>query len=112
MLNLIRNSIEHTPADTPISVGSRLTEGVARIWVTDRGPGIPAPDQARLFERFARGARGPRRVAGGAGLGLSIVKAIAEGHRGEVEVASIVGFGTTFTVAIPTEEPPTPESIP
>jgi len=112
MLNLIRNAVEHTPADASISVGSPLTDGVARIWVTDRGPGISAVDQARLFERFARGAHSRRRVAGGAGLGLAIVKAIAEGHGGKVEVASIVGFGTTFTVAIPTEDPPTPESSP
>jgi two-component system OmpR family sensor kinase len=111
VLNLIRNAVEHTPADTPISVGSRLTDGSAHIWVTDRGPGISAGDQARLFERFARGANG-RRVAGGAGLGLAIVKAIAEGHGGRVEVASIVGEGTTFTVAIPTEDPPTPEWVP
>jgi signal transduction histidine kinase len=111
VLNLIRNAVEHTPADTPISVGSRLTDGAAQIWVTDRGPGIPVDDQARLFERFARGATG-RRVAGGAGLGLAIVKAIAEGHGGRVEVASIAGMGTTFTVAIPTEDLPTSEWIP
>jgi signal transduction histidine kinase len=111
VLNLIRNAVEHTPADTPISVGSRLTDGAAQIWVTDRGPGISVTDQERLFERFARGANG-RRVSGGAGLGLAIVKAIAEGHGGRVEVASIVGMGTTFTVAIPTEDLPTPEWIP
>ena len=111
VLNLIRNAVEHTPAGTPISVGSRLTDGAAQIWVTDRGPGIPVDDQARLFERFARGATG-RRVAGGAGLGLAIVKAIAEGHGGRVELASIAGMGTTFTVAIPTEDLPTSEWIP
>jgi signal transduction histidine kinase len=111
VLNLIRNAVEHTPADTPISVGSRLTDGFAQIWVTDRGPGISTDDQERLFERFARGVNG-RRVAGGAGLGLAIVKAIAEGHGGRVEVASIVGVGTTFTVAVPTEDPPNAEWIP
>jgi signal transduction histidine kinase len=111
VLNLIRNAVEHTPAGTPILVGSRLTDGTAQIWVTDRGPGISVGDQARLFERFARGANG-RREAGGAGLGLAIVKAIAEGHGGRVDVASIVGMGTTFTVTIPTEDLPTPEWVP
>lgn len=111
VLNLIRNAVEHTPADTPISVGSRLIDGFAQIWVTDRGPGISAGDQARLFERFTRGTDG-RRVSGGAGLGLAIVKAIAEGHGGEVDVASIVGVGTTFTVGIPTADPPFSEWIP
>jgi two-component system OmpR family sensor kinase len=71
--------------------------------VSDRGPGIPAVDRDRLFDRFARG-QGGRRVTGGAGLGLAIVKSIAEAHGGTVEVDSIVGLGTTFTLVIPLDE--------
>jgi signal transduction histidine kinase len=82
-----------------VSLGGRVNGSWARIWVADTGPGIPVSDQARLFERFTRGEPGRRRT-GGAGLGLSIVKAIAEGHGGTVELET-GDTGTTFTIVIP-----------
>ncbi len=100
MLNLARNAIEHTPATARISLGGGANGSWARLWVTDAGPGIPPEEQKRLFERFARG-RGGRRTTQGAGLGLSIVKAIAEGHGGRVELDTGSG-GSTFTIVIPT----------
>jgi signal transduction histidine kinase len=80
-----------------------VENGEARFWVSDRGPGINPAAGARLFERFRRGP-GARRSEG-AGLGLAIVKAIAEAHHGRVEVASRPGGGTTFTVAVPVDQP-------
>jgi signal transduction histidine kinase len=101
MMNLARNAIEHTPVTARISLGGGVNGSWARLWVTDDGPGISPEAQNRLFERFARGPTG-RRTTEGAGLGLSIVKAIAEGHGGRVEVETGAG-GSTFTIVIPSE---------
>jgi signal transduction histidine kinase len=103
VMNLARNAVEHTPETAAVSLGGRANGEWARIWVADTGPGIPEADQARLFDRFARGEPGRRRT-GGAGLGLSIVKAIAEGHGGSVELES-GSTGTTFTIVIPIAGP-------
>lgn len=104
MMNLIRNAAEHTPAGTPVAVGSGLQNGSAVLWVRDRGPGVPLADRERLFERFARGSRG-RRSTEGAGLGLAIVAAIAEGHGGRVTVDDAEGGGALFSIVIPTGNP-------
>ena len=103
MLNLVRNAAEHTPAGTPVEIGSALADGVAELWVRDHGPGVPEGERERLFERFARGAKG-RRLSEGAGLGLAIVAAIADGHGGEVSVEGAEGGGALFTIRIPLRE--------
>jgi two-component system OmpR family sensor kinase len=105
IMNLMRNALEHTPAGTPVSVGSRVVGDTARIWVRDAGPGIAVEDRERLFERFARGGQG-RRSGSGAGLGLSIVKSVAEAHGGRVELETAVGLGSTFTLILPIDLPP------
>jgi two-component system OmpR family sensor kinase len=104
IMNLMRNALEHTPDGTPVSVGSRVVGDTAQIWVRDAGPGIPVEDRERLFERFSRG-EGGRHSAGGAGLGLSIVKSIAEAHGGRVELETAVGLGSTFTLIVPIDPP-------
>ena len=71
------------------------------MWVRDTGVGIPPEDHQRIFERFARGRR-ERRNPHGSGLGLSIVRAIAEAHGGRVGVTSRPGEGATFTITLPT----------
>jgi signal transduction histidine kinase len=81
-------------------VGGRL-----RFWVSDAGPGVAAADRDRIFERFSRGSAAPRR-SDGAGLGLSIVQAIAVAHGGRVLLDSVPGRGATFTVEIPAGEVP------
>jgi signal transduction histidine kinase len=68
--------------------------------VRDSGPGVPAEDQAKVFERFVRGQSGRRR-AEGSGLGLSIVSAIAQGHGGRVQLETPPGGGATFTIIFP-----------
>jgi signal transduction histidine kinase len=113
-LNLLRNAVEHTGPGTEVGIGTALTGDRLAIWVRDTGPGIAPEDQDRLFERFARGAGGRRRTEG-AGLGLAIVRAIAEAHGGTVSVASTPGHGARFTIEIPVEipvarTPPWPES--
>lgn len=103
MTNLIRNAAEHTPPGTPVSIGSALSNGEAVLWVRDEGPGIPAADRERLFERFARGSRG-KRSTDGAGLGLAIVAAIADGHGGNVTVEDAPGGGARFSIHLPVGE--------
>jgi len=99
IMNLARNAVEHGSADVEVSVGGTVNGRYVRLLVSDNGPGIPDEVQARLFERFYRGIPGKRRTDG-AGLGLSIVRAIAEGHGGTVELDT-GDEGTRFTLVLP-----------
>lgn len=103
LINLISNAIVYTPQDGTVSVG--VTENEANdtiaITVTDNGIGIPVKDIDRIFERFYRVDRARSRHSGGTGLGLSIVKHIVESCGGQIQVESIEGSGTTFTVTLP-----------
>ena len=109
--NLLSNAIVHTPAGTPVSVSVKPADGWAEIAVSDRGPGL-TPDQAsQVFEPFyradaARGRVGADDAEGGAGLGLSIVAAIADAHGGSASVSSAPGEGATFLVRLPVEAQP------
>lgn len=71
VMQLAQNAVQHTSEGDRIALGSELSNGHARLWVSDTGPGVPAADRARIFDRFARGS-GARRSQG-AGLGLAIV---------------------------------------
>ncbi len=104
MMQLAQNAVQHTRDGQPISIGSSVEGGAARFWVSDSGPGIPPAERERIFDRFAR-ARGAFRSSEGAGLGLSIVKAIAEGHHGSVQLDTVVGKGSTFTLVLPVDQP-------
>jgi two-component system, OmpR family, sensor kinase len=103
VMQLAQNAAEHTRDGDRIALGSAIRNGVARLWVSDSGPGIPAAERDEIFERFHRG--GGRRRSEGAGLGLSIVRAIAEAHGGRVELDTREGAGATFTLIVPTEPP-------
>lgn len=105
MLNLCVNAARHTPPGGEIGLGAQLDTHRFRMWVRDTGEGIDPADHQRIFERFQRGST-ERSPAGGAGLGLSIVKAVAEAHNGRVSVASEPGAGSTFTVEIPAGQSP------
>jgi two-component system, OmpR family, sensor kinase len=107
MMQLAANAARHTPTGSTIAIGSAINATDLRLWVRDDGPGIDADDQARIFERFARGA-GPRRTDG-AGLGLAIVRVIAEAHGGDITLDSTPGHGATFTLRIPRSGPPDPD---
>ncbi|MCW1956974.1 MAG: HAMP domain-containing histidine kinase [Mycobacterium sp.] len=100
MVALCDNACHYTAPGDRISIGSRVADGWLRLWVADTGPGISAEDQTMIFERFSRGTTGSHRSEG-AGLGLSIVSAIAAAHGGRVELNSAPGEGATFTIVIP-----------
>ena len=104
VLQLAHNATQHTSNGDLIVLGSAVVAGEAHFWVRDTGPGIPYEEQEHVFERFARATMSPRR-SDGVGLGLSIVRAIAEGHQGRVELRSRPGAGATFTVVIPVDQP-------
>jgi signal transduction histidine kinase len=99
---LADNACRHTGPGDRIALGSQLTGGRLRFWVVDTGPGVDAADRERIFERFSRGSTARR--SEGAGLGLSIVRAIAVAHGGQVLLDSVPGRGATFTVEIPAME--------
>ncbi len=104
MMQLAQNATQHTKEGDEIAVGSDVQAGQVRLWVRDNGPGIPVSDQPHVFDRFRRGSRSRARSEG-AGLGLSIVKAIAEAHHGRIELDSQPGQGSTFTIVVPVDQP-------
>ena len=99
ILNLLRNATQHTQVADTIELGCTCTKTEAHFWVRDSGTGIAPSLQATLFERFSRAPNNRQRE--GSGLGLAIVKAIAEAHRGRIELVSEPGVGSTFTLCIP-----------
>ncbi|MGB3760465.1 MAG: ATP-binding protein [Rivularia sp. (in: cyanobacteria)] len=100
IMNLAQNATQHTSSNDTIAIGSSMTKGKVKFWVRDTGEGINKSDQKRIFERFARAANSRRRSEG-AGLGLSIVKAIAEAHHGEITLQSQPGKGAFFAIILP-----------
>jgi two-component system, OmpR family, sensor kinase len=98
VLALADNAVKHTEPGDEVGIGSSRDDGWVRIWVRDTGPGVPAEDQQRIFERFARSevAEGDE----GFGLGLSIVSAIVEAHAGTIRVEDAVPKGACFVIAL------------
>lgn len=88
--NLIENALRYTPPGGVVDVSARIEDGRPVIRVADDGPGIPAAQRERVFERFHRGEAAQSRSRDGSGLGLAIVKAIAERHRATVELCTPV----------------------
>jgi len=100
VLNLLDNAVRYTPAGGKILVSLEAATSELRILVSDTGIGIPPEAAPYIFGRFYRGDQARSRQNGGFGLGLSIVKWIAESHKGTVKVTSEPGKGSTFTVQL------------
>jgi signal transduction histidine kinase len=100
--NLLSNAIRHTPPGGLVAAHVAEDEDGVRIEVRDTGEGIPDEALPRVFERFYRGSNSHA----GSGLGLTLVKELAESMAGSVDVHSTLGEGTTFTVALPAYHPP------
>jgi two-component system phosphate regulon sensor histidine kinase PhoR len=129
LLNLVDNAVKYTPQGGRVTLSLRRAGGAsgypvtpqpeaspdppiprspdrptpewAEIAVRDTGVGIPAESLPRIFERFYRVDDARSREAGGTGLGLCIARTIAEAHGGRIEVESVPGAGSTFTVRLP-----------
>jgi heavy metal sensor kinase len=100
-LILIDNAVKYTPADGTVEVTVSEKNGSAVGEICDTGIGIAAADLPNIFERFYRADKARSRETGGAGLGLSIGRWIAEAHAGTIEVESTPGRGSTFQVRLP-----------
>jgi two-component system phosphate regulon sensor histidine kinase PhoR len=100
LANLVDNALKYTDRGG-VTLALRKGDGEVLIDIRDTGIGIPAEHVPRIFERFYVADKSRSRKLGGTGLGLSIVKHIAERHGGRVEVRSVPGQGTTFTVRLP-----------
>ena len=106
VLNLVENGVKYTPSggEVELRVKEDRDSGVAKIEVSDTGVGITQEDVQHVFDRFFRVDKARSRKTGGTGLGLSICKWIAEAHKGQIEVQSELGKGSTFRVLIPIKD--------
>jgi two-component system, OmpR family, sensor kinase len=100
VMNLADNAVQNTDIDQGVALGSSLSDDEVRLWVRDAGRGVSPSDQPHVFERFARGEDTHRRYRGG-GLGLAVVKVVAEAHGGHVEMESRLEEGSMFTIVLP-----------
>jgi signal transduction histidine kinase len=98
---LIENAVDHTDPDDRIELSARQRGEDIVFAVKDSGSGIPAKEIGHIFDRFTRVGTGRSRETGGFGLGLAVVKAIAEAHQGSVHVRSTVGVGSEFELILP-----------
>lgn len=108
LVNLLENAVKYAGAG-PIEVRAALEGDEVVVEVADRGPGIPAGDERRIFEKFHRAAQGGR--AGGVGLGLAICRAVATAHGARIEARARAGGGAVFRASFPRrgDPPPLPE---
>ncbi len=99
--NLVANAIKYNRPGGKVILSGRRDEKWTILEVSDTGIGIPREDLQRIFERFYRVDRARSRETGGTGLGLSIVRHVVQRHGGDVEVASVEGEGSTFSLRLP-----------
>ena len=101
LMNLLSNAIKHSPEHGAIEVNHSLQNGTLRIEVVDEGGGVPLDQRQDLFRRFAHLETTNERARHGAGLGLSVVKAIVEAQHGEVGIMDLPGGGNCFWFTLP-----------
>lgn len=104
LVNLVANAVKFTPAGGEVRVKAWPENGHVRFCISDTGIGIPAKDLPHIFDRFFRVTRGRSRLQGGSGLGLTIVKQAIDAHRGEINVESTEGQGTTIYITLPASQ--------
>lgn len=101
LTNLVDNAVRYTPEGTVVEVSARVVSGSIEVSVNDNGPGIPAEDVPRLFDRFWRGEKSRSRATGGSGLGLAVAKQLVQVHGGRIWVESELNRGARFAFRLP-----------
>jgi len=103
LLNLLDNAVKYGPEEQTLTVGLRASEGGrrARIWVDDQGPGIPAADRERIWDRFWRLERDRGSAVAGTGIGLSVVRELVALHDGRAWAEDAPGRGARFVIDLP-----------
>jgi two-component system, OmpR family, sensor histidine kinase KdpD len=104
LINLVDNALKYTPAASPIEVIAEEVAGSVRVQVADRGPGLAAGDERRIFDKFHRAEGGS--AVRGAGLGLAICRGIVRAHGGRIWAENRVGGGAAICFTLPTKEAP------
>ena len=112
LLNLLDNAIKYSRTRREVKISAASSGNSVTVSVSDRGIGIPPGDQKRIFEKFVRLETGLVHDVKGAGLGLSLVDQIVRAHGGRVELVSVAGEGTTFTIVLPVAGAATQRSEP
>jgi len=102
--NLVTNAVQHADADATLTLSAGRAGERVVLRVADSGPGIPPEDLPHIFERFHRGEPAGTDAPGGTGLGLAIVASLVRAMGGDVDVQSVPGQGTAFTVSLPAAE--------
>ncbi|HKJ39359.1 MAG TPA: ATP-binding protein [Anaerolineales bacterium] len=102
--NVVGNAIKYSNKKGEVEVSIKAEGDQVILQVTDNGPGIPAQDQAHIFDKFYRGQNMDKQQ--GSGLGLAIVKSIVDAHQGRIWVESTEGRGSTFFIVLPVKKPP------
>jgi signal transduction histidine kinase len=104
--NLVSNAIKYSPDGGSVRISASIADGLVRLHVADTGMGMTAADAGRVFTRFFRSPAVRDGSIPGAGLGLSITKAIVERHGGSISCRTRPGHGSTFTLELPADGPP------
>jgi signal transduction histidine kinase len=99
--NMLENAVKYSPNGGPIAIDARVADGWTIVEITDRGIGIAAEHLPYIFDRFYRVQSDSTALVGGSGLGLYIVNALVRAHGGTIDVRSVEGEGTTFTLRLP-----------
>lgn len=105
VINLVDNALKYAPDGRRIQISTRRKADHVEIRVTDQGPGIAAEDRKRIFERFERGRGAQAKQIRGSGIGLALVKHIAEAHGGRAWVEPADPHGSTFVLSVKLREP-------
>ncbi|HVH68181.1 MAG TPA: HAMP domain-containing sensor histidine kinase [Gemmatimonadales bacterium] len=104
LLNLLDNAAKYGPPDQTVTVGLKAIDGRARLWVDDQGPGIPATDRQRIWERFWRLERDRGSSIAGTGIGLSVVRELVALHGGRAWADDAPDGGARFVIELPVLE--------
>jgi two-component system sensor histidine kinase KdpD len=108
LAHILENAAAYSPADSLITITATIHDSTLQIAVRDRGPGLPAGDPDRLFERFYRASGTPPRRFG-SGLGLAITRGLIAAEGGRVRAANHLGGGAVFTIEVPADVRPLPD---